>query len=82
MNNPKIGKLVPGEYPTQMITGKSYARGESDPPPLIVHDLLDGYVAIGDMFPPRDFDVEAALTELKAELAPKATAKKAAASES
>ena len=72
MSNPKIGKLEAGEYPTQLITGKAYERGETDPPPLIVHDLGNGYVALGDMFPPRDFDVAAALDALKAEVTPKA----------
>jgi hypothetical protein len=77
MTNPKIGKLEENQYPSQLITGKPYQRSETDPPPTIVHDLGEGYVAIGDMFPPAGFDIEAALDVLKAELAPKASGKKA-----
>ena len=69
--NPKIGKLNPGVYPSETITGKPYQKTEYDPPPAIVHTLVDDYVAIGDPFPPRDFDAEATVNALKVELAPK-----------
>lgn len=70
--NPKLGKSTPEGvvYPSQMITGKPYARAELDPAPTIVHEFADGYFAVGDMFPPADFDVEAELAKLRAEVAP------------
>lgn len=72
MTNPKIGRYTPEgtQYPSETITGKPYARSEYDPPPAIVHDFAEGYFAVGDVFPPRDFDVNAALAGLRAEIAP------------
>ena len=72
MTNPKIGKSTPEGvvYPSETITGKPYARAELDPAPTIVHEFADGYFAVGDMFPPAGFDVDAALAALRAEVAP------------
>lgn len=73
--NPKIGQHTPEGtvYPSETITGKPYARGEIDPPPLVVHQLDDTHFAIGDPFAPVGFDVDAALAALRAELAPAVT---------
>lgn len=70
--NPKIGRYTPegAVYPSEMITGKPYSRSETDPAPTIVHDFAEGYFAIGDLFPPREFDVNAALAALRAEITP------------
>lgn len=72
--NPKIGTYAASGavYPTETITGKPY---QYDTPPAIVHDLLNGHFAIGDVFPPRDFDVEAALMALNDELSASAPSK-------
>lgn len=72
MNNPKIGQYTPEGtiYPSETLAGSPYSRGELDPPPPIVHGLLPGYFAVGDIFPPRDFDVEAEIGKLCAELTP------------
>lgn len=69
--NPKIGKLNAGEYPSQTITGKPYSRDEKDPPPTIVYGLVDDWVAVGDIFAPAGFDVQAELDKLMVEVAPK-----------
>lgn len=70
--NPKIGTYAPegAIYPTETISGKPYSRSEYDPPPTIVHGLLDGHFAIGEIWLPRDFDVNAAVAALNAELRP------------
>lgn len=70
--NPKIGSYTPEGtvYPTETITGKPYARGETDPPPAIVHGVGEQHFAVGEVFLPPDFNVEAALDELKAALKP------------
>lgn len=72
MSNPKIGRFTPEGtvYPCETITGKPYSRSEYDPPPAIVHEFGGGFFAVGDVFPPRAFDVEAALASLRAEVAP------------
>lgn len=76
--NPKIGKYTPQGtvYPSETITGKPFARAEREAPPAIVHELAEGYFAVGDVFPPRGFDVEAALSALRAELVPTPSSRK------
>jgi hypothetical protein len=68
--NPKIGTYAPegAIYPSETISGKPYSRTEYDPPPTIVHGLLDGHFALGEIWLPRDFDVNAAVAALNAEL--------------
>lgn len=70
--NPKIGTYSAEGvlYPSETISGKSYTRGELDPPPAIVHEFAPGYFAVGDVFPPAGFDLEAALKTLASEVAP------------
>lgn len=77
--NPKIGTYAPegAVFPTQTISGKPFQRSEYDAMPPVIHDLLDGHFAVGEVFPPRDFDVEAALQELNAELGAKVKPSKA-----
>lgn len=72
MNNPKLGRYTPEGtvYPTETITGKPYARGEYDPPPAIVHNIGEHWFSVGDVFPPQDFDLDAALEALKAAVKP------------
>lgn len=77
--NPKIGTFN-GEgaitYPTETLAGAPYSRGQFDPAPAIMHGLPGGHFAVGDVFPPKGFDVEAALAALKKELtAPTKSAK-------
>lgn len=71
LSNPKLGRYTPEGmiYPTETITGKPYARGEYDPPPAIIHNIGEHWFAVGDVFPPRDFNVEVALDVLRAEIA-------------
>lgn len=75
--NPKIGTYTSQgtEYPTETITGKPFVQGDYDPPPAIVHGLLEGHFAIGDVFPPPGFDVNAEIAKLNAEIAPKRVVK-------
>lgn len=69
--NPKIGSVNPvtGEiaYPTETLLGKPYAREFNDPAPAVVHNLPNGQFVIGEVFYPRDFDVNAALAALRGE---------------
>lgn len=77
--NPKIGTYAPEGtiFPTQTITGKPFQRSEYDAMPPVIHDLIGGHFAVGEVFLPRDFDVEAALQELNAELSAKVKPSKA-----
>lgn len=77
VDHPKIGKYLPEGtvYPTETITGKPYARGEFDPPPPIVHEFAVGYFAVGEVWIPRGFSVEAELEKLKAVVKPSAVKK-------
>lgn len=71
--NPKIGIMHDnGTYtwPTETLAGASFAHGDFDPPPAMLHTLdAEGRFAVGDVWPPRGFDVQGALDKLKAELA-------------
>lgn len=71
MDNPKLGTINNDgstTWPTVTLAGAPFEHGQYDPPPAIVHTLPGGYLAVGDVWPPRDFDVEAALATLKAEV--------------
>lgn len=70
--NPKIGTINRDgttTYPAETLAGAPFERGEYDPHPPIVHYLgADGHFCIGDVWPPRGFNVEEALQKLKAEV--------------
>ncbi len=79
--NAKIGTIQPDGsvvWPSETLAGAPFERGDFDKPPAIQHTLdAVGHFCIGDVWPPRGFDVNAALDALKAELTPAPSSKKA-----
>lgn len=57
-------------YPSKTLAGADFERGEFDPPPAHLHNLGGKFFAIGDVWPPKGFDVNAELDKLRAELTP------------
>ena len=69
--NPKIGiRNANGtikSYPSQSLSGRplSFTGGPKQTPPAIVHNLSATEFAIGDVTPPKGFDVQAAVDALR-----------------
>lgn len=75
MDNPKIGTIDDAgnpQFPSQSLSGQALDMDDRTTLTGHIHMLTSTTFCIGDVFPVKGFDVQAAIDALKAEVAPQA----------